>query len=109
MKRYISILFVSIFLTLPMMSFAEENAAASDMADANDYTCREILLANGEERDLAIMFLQGFYVGKSGKTTVDRNKLADATDILLDMCIADPDSKVLGTMEKALKKAFAAG
>ena len=27
-------------------------------------------------------------------------------DHLLDRCIADPDSKALGTMEKALKKAF---
>jgi hypothetical protein len=103
MKRNISILFISVFFSLPMAAWAEEKSEAPDMADVNDYTCRDILLANGDERDLAIMFIQGFYVGKSGKTSFDRNKLAEATDTFLDLCIDKPDGKVMATMEKALK------
>jgi len=103
MKRAISIFVISILLSLPMAILAGEKESKPDVADINDYDCRDILLANGAERDLAIMFVQGFYVGKSGKTTYDRNKLAGATDKFLDLCIDKPDAKVLATMDKALK------
>ncbi len=63
----------------------------------------DILLAAGDERDLAIMFIQGYFVGKTGKTTYDSNKIAEATDRFLDLCIDGPNSKVIATMAKALK------
>ena len=103
MKRTISIIVISVFLSLPMAALAEEKAEAPDVRDVNDYSCRDILLANGDERDLAIMFLQGFFVGKSGKTSFDSNRLAEATDRFLDLCIDTPDGKVMATMEKAIK------
>ena len=77
--------------------------AEDQHGDVSNYQCREFLLASGDERDLAIMFLQGYFVGKSGKTTYDRDHLARATDRFLEMCLDTPDEKVIVVMEKALK------
>jgi len=78
-------------------------SADDAMRDMNDYSCRDILVASGEERDLAVMFLQGYFVGKSGKTTFDRDKLARATDKMIDLCLDATDGKLVETMGKALK------
>ena len=89
------------------LTFAATAAANDSMRDIGDYTCRDILVASGAERDLAIMFLQGYFVGKSGKTTFDRDALADATDRTIDMCLEATDEKAVTVMARALKAAQA--
>jgi len=84
---------------------ASTSHAGDSMRDMNDYTCRDILVASGEERDLAVMFLQGYFVGKSGKTTFDRDKLAEATDKMIDLCLDATNANLIETMGKALKGA----
>ena len=105
MKRTILFFIISILMTLPTTLFASDGKASKEkkLVDINDYTCRDILLATGEERDLAIMFIQGYFVGKSGKTTFDRDQLAEATDRFLDLCLDDPKRLPVKTMAKALK------
>ena len=78
-------------------------SADNAMRDMNHYSCRDILLASGEERDLAVMFLQGYFVGKSGQSTFDRDKLARATDKMLDLCLDATDGNLVETMAKALQ------
>ncbi len=77
--------------------------ADDSMRDMNDYSCRDILVASGEERDLAVMFLQGYFVGKSGQTSFDRDKLAAATDKMIDLCLDATNANLIETMGKALK------
>lgn len=71
--------------------------------DMGGFTCRQVLLAPGDERDLTVVFLQGFFIGKSGGTTFDQATLARATDRFLDGCIDHPDDAALAVMERALK------
>ncbi|MEM9302755.1 MAG: HdeA/HdeB family chaperone [Pseudomonadota bacterium] len=89
------------------LSFAVIGATQADghMADIEAFKCRDLLVAGGDERDLAVMFLQGYFVGKSGETVFDRDVLAAATDRFLEMCVDAPDEKAVDVMGKALKAA----
>lgn len=80
--------------------------AENTVRDLNEYSCRDILVASGEERDLAVMFLQGYFLGKSGKTSFDRDKLAEATDKMIDLCLDETNANLVETMGRALKAVY---
>ena len=83
-----------------IVMFAPSAFADGHKADLNDYSCRDIMLAAGDERDMAVMFMQGYFVGKSGKTTFDKDKLAAATDRFLEICIDAPKKKAVDAMQE---------
>jgi hypothetical protein len=77
--------------------FAQEEP--EEPTDLSAITCKEIMVLSGEDRDLSILFLHGYFVGKSGKTVVDSEELAEATDVFIDQCLDHPGAKALATME----------
>lgn len=63
-------------------------------------TCREVLKMGGDERDFTLVFLHGFMSGKQNMLEFDGPALTEATDKVLDACIASPDDTVLSVFEK---------
>lgn len=83
-------------------------AATPAMAGDNDknlanYTCKDVMLFSGKDRDVAIAVLHGFILGKSGSTTFNTDDLSAGTDKFTDYCLDHPTSKALESMEKAMK------
>lgn len=76
----------------------------SSVIDLKDYTCRDILLADGNNRDLSIMFLQGFFLGKSGDTKFSEARLGELTDNFLDGCLSSPNASAVEIFGQVLEK-----
>lgn len=82
--------------------------ATPAMAGENDknlasYTCKDVMLFSGKDRDVAIAVLHGFILGKSGSTTFNTDVLAAGTDKFMDFCLDNPTKKALESMEHVMK------
>jgi hypothetical protein len=73
--------------------------------DTNDrtieqYACKDILRESGSNRDVAIAFLHGFLLGKSGGSKFNLETLKKQTDAFLDRCLENPHDKAVDVMMK---------
>ena len=73
--------------------------------DANErtveqYACKDILRESGANRDVAIAFLHGFLLGKSGGAKFNLETLKKQTDAFLERCLENPHDKAIDTMMK---------
>ena len=82
-------------------------ASAQDdqMTDLGAITCKDVLLASGEDRDAVILVVHAYLLGEAKQLTYNDNVLGGATDRFLEACIAAPDTQALATMRKQLKAA----
>ena len=77
-------------------------APAQDVADrtVEQYTCKDILREGGSNRDVAIAFLHGYLVGKSGSSKFNIGVLTKQTDQFIDQCLDNPAAKAVDVMIK---------
>ncbi len=77
-------------------------AAAQDstMRKVEQYTCKDVMIERGSSRDVAIAFLHGFLLGKSGSDEFDLDVLAKQTDTFIDHCLDNPTQKARDAMMK---------
>ena len=77
-------------------------ASAQDVADrtVEQYTCKDILREGGSNRDVAIAFLHGYLVGKSGSSKFNIGVLTKQTDEFIDQCLDSPAAKAVDIMTK---------
>ena len=77
---------------------------AQDTNQRSDYfpesAVGSILRESGSNRDVAIAFLHGFLLGKSGATTFNLETLKKQTDAFLERCLDNPHDKAVDTMMK---------
>lgn len=92
-------------LALALLAATASTAVAADENDKNlaNYTCKEIMMFSGKDRDVAIAILHGYLLGKSGTTTFNTDVLSAGTDKFIDYCLDNPTQKALASMEKAMK------
>lgn len=91
---------------LACMAFVTSDAATADEHTARDLsavTCKDVLLASGEDRDGIILVLHAYLLGEAKQLTYDVDVLAEATDGFFETCIAKPESQALKTMRYQLK------
>lgn len=81
-------------------------AAQSDAAPAGgnaevralpvgNLTCRALLQASGDERDLLLAIYHGYMAGKAGAESMDTVKMSFVTDKVIDHCIDNPSDRIL--------------
>jgi cytochrome c556 len=77
-------------------------AVAQDAGDRSveQYTCKEIMRESGRNRDVAIAFLHGYLVGKSGTSKFNLATLHKQTDSFIDQCLDNPNAKAEDIMMK---------
>ena len=75
-------------------------AAGQEARTVEQYTCKEVMRASGEERDLAIVFLHGYLLGKSGRGSFRPDDLAAATDRFIDHCLDHPKESAVEALRK---------
>lgn len=64
------------------------------------YACKDILRESGANRDVAIAFLHGFLLGKSGGSKFNLDTLRKQTDAFLERCLDNPKDNAIDAMVK---------
>jgi hypothetical protein len=74
-----------------------------DTKNLSTVTCKDVLLASGDERDGIVLVLHAYLLGEAKQLTYDADVLAEATDRFFETCIAKPESQALKTLRDELK------
>lgn len=93
-----------------MLAFAAAMVApiaadAQTQADRTieQYQCKDVMRDSGSNRDVAIAFLHGYLLGKSGKAAFNLEVLGRQTDDFIERCLSNPTEKAADAMT-AVKK-----
>lgn len=68
------------------------------------YLCKDIMRDSGVNRDVAIAFLHGFLLGKSGGTKFNLDAMHKQTDEFTEFCLSQPNDKAVDAMTRIIKK-----
>lgn len=90
----------------PLAALAQEAtptpAPAAPSLDIEAMTCRYLLTAGGDERDLLLAFFHGYFAGKAGPDAVhDVDKMAERTDAVLEWCVDNPSATLVRAFTQA--------
>jgi len=64
------------------------------------YECKDLMREGGTNREVAIAFLHGFLLGKSGSSKFNLEVLQKQTDAFIDRCLNNPNEKASDAMMK---------
>ncbi len=85
--------------------------SATGMAIAQDrgertveqYSCKDVMRESGANRDVAIAFLHGFLLARSGGGSFNVETLRKQTDGFIERCLDNPGMKAIDAMSEAKK------
>ena len=83
-----------------LMSVGSATAQDKEIIDIEALTCKQVMALSGVDRDTTMSFIHGYIAGKGGKTSIDVNALTDASEEFVDVCLDNPKSAAVATMEK---------
>jgi hypothetical protein len=77
--------------------------AAQDVQNRTieQYKCRDVMRESGANRDIAIAFLHGILLGRSGGSSFNLDALHRQTEKFVDSCLSNPDARAIDTMMAA--------
>lgn len=78
--------------------------SAQDSKDraVEQFSCKDVMRESGANRDVAIAFLRGFLLGRSGSTKFNLDVLHKQSDDFIERCLANPDEKAMDAMAKII-------
>lgn len=83
--------------------YAQTPASAEFDRTVEQYTCKDIVREPGSSRDVAIAFLHGYLLGKSGSSKFNIDTLQKQTDAFLERCLDNPKDKAEDVMVQIKK------
>jgi len=88
-----------------LMSGAALAQTSKDTGDrtVEQYACKDVMRESGGNRDVAIAFLHGFLLGKSGGSGFNVETLRKETDAFIERCLDNPALKAIDAMTAAKK------
>lgn len=69
----------------------------------DQYKCRDVMREAGANRDIAIAFLHGYLLGKSGSQSFNLDTVHKQTEAFVEHCLSNPDGKAVDSMTAAKK------
>jgi len=94
---------LAIGLVLAAASGTLANAQAQADRTVEQYTCKEVMHEGGEARSVAIAFLHGYLLGKSGSSKFNVEALQKQTDAFINYCLDNPKDSAEQAMAKIKK------
>jgi hypothetical protein len=87
------------------VTFAALPASAQDKGNRTieQYSCKDVMRESGANRDVAIAFLHGFIIGKSGDSRFNVETMRKQTDAFIERCLENPGLKAFDAMNEAKK------
>ncbi|HUL87967.1 MAG TPA: HdeA/HdeB family chaperone [Pseudolabrys sp.] len=95
-----AIVIAAIFAAAPSANRSLAQGSQDRMIE--QYTCKDIMRESGASRDVAIAFLRGFLLGKSGSTKFNIDALHKQSDEFIERCLANPDEKAMEAMSRII-------
>ena len=91
--------------TVVLLAGAVAPISAQDSKDrtVEQYSCKDIMRESGANRDVAIAFLHGYLLGKSGGSKFNVEALEKQTSAFIEQCLDNPKDNAADVMAK-LKK-----
>jgi hypothetical protein len=89
---------LSAAMLLTGLSYA--SAQQSNTRTIEQYLCKDVMREHGDNRDVAIAFLQGFVLGKTGSSAFDLDALHKQTTAFIEYCLDHPAEKAFDAMAK---------
>ncbi|SDJ53723.1 HdeA/HdeB family chaperone [Aliiruegeria lutimaris] len=99
--RYLAGTIAAALLCVSGASAIAQDADGDGIWQVGEFTCRDLLMRGGEERDFVLVFMHGFMSGKMNEMTFDTEALTEATDAVVESCIGNPDQPLLAAFEAA--------
>ncbi|NWG23462.1 MAG: hypothetical protein HXY30_03420 [Pseudorhodoplanes sp.] len=62
------------------------------------YACKDVMRDSGANRDVAIAFLHGYLLGKSGSSSFSLDAIQRQTDAFIERCLDNPAEKAVDAM-----------
>ena len=78
-------------------ALAEEKPQMKDMTES---LCKDVMRYSGEDRVIALAFVQGYRLGKKNMTKYDPDALGQISDKFVEYCLDHPNEKALASFEK---------
>ena len=103
LKRNIAVLAALPVTALLSLSVTAMAADKPEMRDLSEFSCKDVMILSGQDRDISIAFVHGYVLGKNDTTKYEIDKLAKITDAFLDYCLDHPAEKALASFEKVYK------
>ena len=82
---------------------AAKPPATDGVIHMKTYLCKDVMRMNGEERDITLGFMHGYFLGKKAATEYVVGTLGKASDDFIEYCLDHPNDIALDAMEKFLK------
>ena len=101
LKSVMSVFAVSAVISLSLGGAA--HAGDAQVKNVNDFTCKDVMRTSAADRDIAVAFMHGYLLAKSGKDTFNKATLGAATDNFVEACLDNPKDVAIATMKKQLK------
>ena len=92
-----------IMIAAALVGLAVPTAAQDMNRTVDQYKCRDVMRESGANRDIAIAFLHGYLLGKSGSQNFNLDALHKQTEAFTEHCLSNPDGKAVDSM-MAVKK-----
>jgi hypothetical protein len=87
---------VATVVTLDMAAAQNTSGLAIDR-----YSCRDLLRESGTDRDVAVAFIHGYLLGKTGATVFARETARAQAAKFIEYCLDDPKQSALEAMTRA--------
>jgi hypothetical protein len=86
-----------------LLSCAPASAQDAKSRTIEQYECKDVMRDSGANRDVAVAFLHGYLLGKSGGSAFNLDVLHRQTDAFVERCLDNPREKAVDAM-MAVKK-----
>lgn len=100
MKSYRSCIIGALFVLVARDAAQGQQDVARSVGQ---YLCKDVMREHGNNRDVAIAFLNGFLLGKSGNESFDIDALHKRTTDFIEYCLDHPSEKAVDAMQKLTK------
>jgi hypothetical protein len=90
--HYSLVLFAAVAIT----STADAQTGAERSIE--QYVCMDVMRDAGAGREVAVAFLHGYLLGKSGDAKFNLEVLARQTDAFIERCLSNPTEKAIEAM-----------
>lgn len=91
---------VALAIAITVLGAGSAEAQDTEARTVEQYTCKDIMREQGANRDVAIAFLHGFLLGKSGTSSFELGVLHKRTAAFIELCLDNPAEKAVNVLSK---------
>ena len=90
----------ALILSASLAGGAQAQEKMQDKGDraVEQYSCKDVMRESGSNRDVAIAFLHGYLLGKSGGSAFNVETLRKQTDAFIERCLDNPAQRAVDAM-----------